>query len=153
MDARIGKLSSGRYYAFAHGWDKPETVGTLAQVEEALGIRSGDDGRPLSQEPRGSAMALQAFEDGVVKPSCVLQDLDLTVALPNEKKTVPGYFLWNVTLRFQFPAWDEMDGIVYHNIEALTKSEANAKARRLARIDGHAIGGVGKYWFSAERLT
>jgi hypothetical protein len=38
LDPRIGKLNSGRFYAFADGYDKPETVGTLAQVERALGI-------------------------------------------------------------------------------------------------------------------
>lgn len=38
LDPRIGTLNSGRFYAFAHGYDKPETVGTLAEVEAALGL-------------------------------------------------------------------------------------------------------------------
>jgi hypothetical protein len=40
MDARIGVLSTGKFYAFAHGYCAPETVGTLAQVEIALGLRT-----------------------------------------------------------------------------------------------------------------
>ena len=38
LDPRIGVLNSGQFYAFAHGYDKPETVGTRLQVEQALGI-------------------------------------------------------------------------------------------------------------------
>jgi len=38
LDSRIGVLNSGKFYAFAHGYDKPETVGTLQEVERALGI-------------------------------------------------------------------------------------------------------------------
>lgn len=36
MDARIGKLNSGKFYAFADGHDKPEFVGTLEEVEARL---------------------------------------------------------------------------------------------------------------------
>lgn len=39
MDARIGKLNSGKFYAFVSGYDKPATYGTLEQVEIALGLR------------------------------------------------------------------------------------------------------------------
>lgn len=38
LDSRIGVLNSGKFYAFAHGYDKPETVGTLKEVERVLGI-------------------------------------------------------------------------------------------------------------------
>lgn len=38
LDPRIGKLCNGLFYAFAHGYDKPETVGSLQKVEKALGI-------------------------------------------------------------------------------------------------------------------
>lgn len=38
LDPRIGKLNSNKYYAFANGYDKPEIVGTLEQVETALGL-------------------------------------------------------------------------------------------------------------------
>ncbi len=37
MDARIGTLNDGSFYAFANGYDQPEVRGTLAQVEAALG--------------------------------------------------------------------------------------------------------------------
>lgn len=59
---------------------------------------------------------------------------------------------YEVTLRFQFPAWDERDGISY-TIEAETKSDAIRYARRQAENDGHACGGRGRYWFSAVEAT
>lgn len=34
---RIGMLCSGILYAYQHGFDKPETVGTLEEVERAMG--------------------------------------------------------------------------------------------------------------------
>lgn len=40
IDPRIGMLGNGRFYAFANGYDQPETVGTLPDVEAALGIRA-----------------------------------------------------------------------------------------------------------------
>ena len=40
LDPRIGTLNSGKFYAFANGYDQPETVGTLAEVEAALGLRA-----------------------------------------------------------------------------------------------------------------
>jgi hypothetical protein len=40
LDPRIGVLNSGVYYAFAHGYNKPETRGTLEEVEIALGLRA-----------------------------------------------------------------------------------------------------------------
>lgn len=39
LDPRIGTLNNGTYYAFVNGYGKPETRGTLAEVELALGIR------------------------------------------------------------------------------------------------------------------
>lgn len=38
LDPRIGMLNSDKFYAFAHGAGMPETVGTLQEVEQALGI-------------------------------------------------------------------------------------------------------------------
>lgn len=58
---------------------------------------------------------------------------------------------YEVTMRFQHPAWDERDGIKYE-VEARSKSEANRWARRLAERDGHACGGNGRYWFSAKQI-
>ncbi|AFU87449.1 hypothetical protein CcrMagneto_gp279 [Caulobacter virus Magneto] len=40
LDPRIGVLNSGVYYAFVDGYDKPETRGTLEEVEIALGLRA-----------------------------------------------------------------------------------------------------------------
>lgn len=39
LDPRIGMLGNGRFYAFAHGYGQPETIGSLVEVEAALGIR------------------------------------------------------------------------------------------------------------------
>lgn len=47
------------------------------------------------------------------------------------------YFL--VTLRFQYPAWDEKDGIVYR-ISAKDRAQAIRYARRQASDDGHTSG-------------
>jgi hypothetical protein len=38
LDPRIGTLNSGRFYAFANGYDQPAVEGTRAEVERALGI-------------------------------------------------------------------------------------------------------------------
>ena len=46
LDPRIGTLANGQFYAFAHGYDQPETVGTLQQVERALGIAVKPDAKP-----------------------------------------------------------------------------------------------------------
>lgn len=43
MDPRIGILQTEQgvvFYAFAHGYDKPETRGSRAEVEHALGLRA-----------------------------------------------------------------------------------------------------------------
>jgi hypothetical protein len=42
-----------------------------------------------------------------------------------------------VTLRFQYPGWDEKAGIPYE-VSAKTKAEAIKKARKQAENDGHA---------------
>jgi hypothetical protein len=42
MDARIGTIirnGQKRFYAFVNGYDAPETVGSLEEVEVALGLR------------------------------------------------------------------------------------------------------------------
>lgn len=58
--------------------------------------------------------------------------------------------MFNVTLRFQFPAWDEVNGITYYDISARTKAEAIKIARREAYNDGHVgTGGKGRVSFSA----
>lgn len=56
---------------------------------------------------------------------------------------------WDVCMTFQFPAWDEKNGIWYRGIYAKSRRDANKAARRHASNDGHAIGGRGRYYFTA----
>lgn len=62
---------------------------------------------------------------------------------------------FTVTLRFQFPAWNEMQGITYE-VRAKTKSDAIRFAKVLAERDGH-IGGHavsrGRATFKAKEQT
>lgn len=111
-DPRIGLLASGKYYAFVNGYDQPEVVGTLEEVEAALGLR-------------------QAAKK----------------AAPEKKVET-----WDVLMRFQFSAWDETDGILYSGIVAASKSEANSKARKMAKDDGHLAGGKGRVTFVATKI-
>jgi hypothetical protein len=46
-----------------------------------------------------------------------------------------------VTLRYQFPAWDERDGLPYE-VDADSKAQAIQIARREAEHDGNAGTGV-----------
>lgn len=59
---------------------------------------------------------------------------------------------FTVTLRFQYPAWDEKDGIPYV-VDGKSKSDAIKSARRMADRDGHLMTGKGRYWFTAEVTT
>ncbi|SDF84294.1 hypothetical protein [Thalassobaculum litoreum] len=56
-----------------------------------------------------------------------------------------------VTLRFEHPAWDEINGIPYE-IDAESKRDAIKSARRKAERDGHIGAGAmtGRTWFKAE---
>lgn len=112
IDPRIGKLSSGKYYCFPKGHGGPEFIGTLEEVEAALGIQ-----REAPAVPCRSAIQVR---------------------------------FWTVTLTFQYPAWDESAGIVYRDIFAGGKAEANAIARRRATLDGHLGGGKGRVKFTAQ---
>ena len=56
---------------------------------------------------------------------------------------------YTVTLRFQFPAWDEKDGIQFDDICASSKKDAIAIAKSRADRDGHLGGGKGRYSFKA----
>lgn len=113
LDPRIGMLNSGKFYCFPNGNGKPELMGTLEEVEVALGIRS--------------AITVPAV---------------LAHPAKNER-------LWTVMLTFQYPAWDETEGIQYQDIRATGKAEANAIARRRASNDGHLCGGKGRATFTA----
>ena len=53
LDSRIGQLGNGHYYCFHNGYDKPEFVGTLEQVEIALGLRQPPK-KQVSPQPRAS---------------------------------------------------------------------------------------------------
>lgn len=116
LDPRIGMLGSGRYYAFVNGHGAPETIGTLPEIEAALGIRREE-------------VAMQSQVNSKPRPA---------------RKT------WTVTMSFQYPAWDEVEGILYRGIEADSKSEANRQARSMAERDGHLCGGKGRVVFTAS---
>lgn len=60
---------------------------------------------------------------------------------------------YTVTLRFQYPAWDERDGIPYE-VSAASKSKAIARARTQAERDGHIrpCCGKGRYTFTAREI-
>jgi hypothetical protein len=57
-----------------------------------------------------------------------------------------------VTVRHQFPAWDEKAGIESEPVTAASKRQAIAAARRQLERDGHAGSGCAKglQWFSAR---
>lgn len=59
------------------------------------------------------------------------------------------YKEYDVHLTFQYPAWDEVDGIWYKDISAQSKKDAIKQVRRMAADDGHAVGGRGMYWLKA----
>ena len=61
--------------------------------------------------------------------------------------------VWNVKLTFQYPAWDEVDGIIFCGIVAPNKTTANAAARKKAGQDGHLFGGKGRTTFSATEVS
>lgn len=60
---------------------------------------------------------------------------------------------YDVRITFEFPAWDEKDGIVYPGIEAESKQAAIRRVRRMSANDGHTTGGRGKYWFKATEAA
>lgn len=114
MDPRIGMLNNGSFYAFVAGYAVEPVVGTLHDVEDALGLSSSPELQAATAEVVGA-----------------------------EKQ------LFNVVLRFEYPAWDEVNGISYHDIPADSKAQANAWARGLADRDGHLCGGKGRVTFTA----
>lgn len=59
---------------------------------------------------------------------------------------------YEVTLRFQHPAWDEKNGIPF-SVEACSKAEAIKHARREADIAGHLCGGKGRVTFKAVEVN
>jgi hypothetical protein len=58
---------------------------------------------------------------------------------------------YQVSIFFQFPAWDERSGLGYV-VSAKSKSDAIKQVRRLAERDGHTPArGKGRVTFSAEQ--
>lgn len=112
MHPAIGQLNSGKFYSYIHGYSAEPFMGTLEEVEVAMGLREQVAAGP---KPR---------------------------ALPKAKT-------FDVVMTFQYPAWDEQEGIVYRSIEASSKREANSIARRQADGDGHLAGGKGRVRFQA----
>lgn len=99
-----------------------------------------------------------AFVDGYARPAVegTLEAVEVRLGLRQRvahttasSRAVKPCKDWNVTMRFQHPAWDEKDGIEYRGISARSKSEANRIAARQARNDGHACGHRGRYTFTA----
>lgn len=113
LDTRIGLLNNGKFYAYTQGYSMPETVGTLEEVERALGIFKA--------------------QASTKKPATSLRTFD-------------------VVMHFAYPAWDEVNGLHYPGIRAESKAKANQIARKQARRDGHAIGGRGRYTFTATEV-
>lgn len=60
------------------------------------------------------------------------------------------YETFTVTLRFQFPAWDERYGIEF-TVRATSKSDAIRRARAAAMEAGHGGPGKGRAIFTAEQ--
>lgn len=114
MDPRIGTLNNGTFYAYVAGYSAGPVVGSLREVEDALGLPRSPESKIAPFNPAGL-----------------------------EKK------VFDVVLRFEHPAWDEVDGIKYPDIEADTKSQANAWARSLAEQGGHLCRGKGRVTFTA----
>ena len=56
---------------------------------------------------------------------------------------------YTVTIKKQFPAWDETEGLGYYGVEAKSKSEAIKFIREESRWDGNTGPGQGRTTFSA----
>ncbi|HDS1721691.1 hypothetical protein NPS53_09275 [Pseudomonas putida] len=64
----------------------------------------------------------------------------------------PQQKTFNVTMRFQNPAWNEKDGVPFNGIEANSKREANEEARRLASTNDLLGWGKGRVTFTATEV-
>lgn len=90
---------------------------------------------------RDSAQALEALLNGEQEQS------NVAVAT---KPQQPASKTYTVTARFQYPAWNMVNGIEYPDITAVSRSEANAIARGMAESDGHLGWGQGRVTFTAS---
>lgn len=121
MHPSIGELSTGKFYSHIYGYGVEPYIGTLEEVEIAMGLR-----------------------EAAPAPAANLSDRDFETL-----EVAPAGKTYNVTLTFQYPAWDEVQGIEYQDIGASSKSEANAIARKMADRDGHLGSGKGRATFVA----
>ena len=87
MDARIGMLNSGKFYAFVNGYDAPEFVGTLAEVETALGIREAAPARKPLAAP---AKKIKRYHVAarLVNPSCFNAGYDFTIYSASKSEAI-----------------------------------------------------------------
>ena len=77
----------------------------------------------------------------------------LGIRRKESRKTAPSAIkAYAVTLRFQYPSWDEVDGISCGEIHSTSKREAVEIARKISARDGHTIG-RGRHWFSAAEVS
>lgn len=118
MHPAIGQLSNGKFYAYIKGHENEPFMGTLEEVEVAMGLRAPPEPAPA---------------DGEVTPA----------EPATQRKT------FDVTMRFQYPAWDEVEGVHYQGIIAATKREANDEARAMACSNDLLGWGKGRVTFTA----
>jgi hypothetical protein len=82
-----------------------------------------------------------------------LVEVEAALGIKTANKTeieTSALLTYTVTLRYEYPAWDEVNGINYSGIEAKCKSDAIKTARKKAETCGHCQKGKGRYWFAAE---
>lgn len=99
------------------------------------------------------------FSEGYDKPPFTgsLSDVSAKLGIGQQRRAIaqPGTsqasesVYWDVHLQFQYPAWDEVDGLWYKVIAA-SKPKANTLARRIARNDGHLFSRAGRVTFTAH---
>lgn len=111
-------------------------------------------------DPRIGALAtgrFYAFVNGYDKPHFegTLHQVEQALGLRRQEGSAAAraYRDWDVRLSFEYPAWDEREGIWYRGISARTKAEANRAARHQAHGDGHLAGGKGRVTFTAFEAT
>lgn len=100
----------------------------------------GPDNKPFegTLEEVEVAMGLRALP----KPAPAGEEEAPEEAIP-ERKT------FNVTMRFQYPALGEEEGVSFNDIEADSKREANEEARRQANSNDLLGWGKGRVTFAA----
>lgn len=117
----------------------------------------------MSMDPRIGVMnsgKFYCFPQGYDQPELAgtLQEVGVALGLRQDAVETPSRpagvrpRMWNVRLKFQYPAWGEANGIEYPAIQASGRAEANRIARRLADRDGHLGSGNGLATFAATEV-